>query len=155
MKPIAHIGIDPGKSGAAALIADREECGKYIDVIDWADPAQVADGLREWAEDFSIRIAVLEKVHSMPKQGVSSSFNFGDNFGCWKGMLAMAQIPFELVSPQKWQKGLFGKADGVKKERSLSVVRRIYPGTQWFTRKKDHNRADAVLMARYGMGIKL
>jgi hypothetical protein len=151
MKPIAYVGIDPGKTGAASLIS--ADTGDIIGIIDWQNPAFVADSLRQWQLKYIIRLAVLEKVHAMPKQGVTSTFTFAENFGAWQGMLAALVIPHELVSPQKWQKGLFRKSDGDGKKRSLAVVRRLYPVSVFFKRVKDHDRADATLMARFAMSI--
>ena len=139
-----YMGIDPGQTGAAALYNGKN----IIDMIDYTDPVDVADKIKKWLWEYKIKIAILERVHSMPKQGVSSTFLFGTNFGIWQGLLAAFQIPHELVAPQRWQKGLITKSDGKNtKEQSLTVARRFFPGSEYFKRKKDHNRADAVLMA--------
>ena len=141
------IGIDPGQTGAAVLY----DMVQIIDVIDYSDPVMVANQIGSWQYKYDhIDMAILEKVHSMPRQGVSSTFKFGTNFGVWQGILSAYQIPYELVTPQKWQKGLVTKSDGKDaKERSLAVARRFFPGSEYFKRKKDHNRADAALMAIY------
>lgn len=154
MKEKAYIGIDPGKTGAAALIAKRYTGEEYIDIIDYLEPIALTQEIKEWAETYNIVLAVVEKVHSMPGQGVVSSFNFGVNFGIWRGILSALQIPHVFIPPQVWQKGLFSKTDGYNKKRGLSVVRRLYPGSQFFKLEKHHNRADALLMARYAKGLK-
>ena len=72
------IGIDPGQTGAAVLYNGHI----IIDCVDYSDPVDMAETLREWQDLAMIHLAVLEKVASMPKQGVSSVFKFGSNFGC-------------------------------------------------------------------------
>ncbi len=144
----AYIGIDPGKTGAAALLTGKGN----LDIIDYSAPGNVADSIGEWQSKHYVALACIEKVHAMPKQGVSSSFNFGTNYGIWQGIFAAFQIPVTLVTPEKWQKEMTGKNDGADtKERALNVARRLYPGTDFFKRKKDHNRADATLIANYIM----
>jgi len=138
------IGIDPGQTGAAVLY-DGE---KIIDCADYSDPVEMSETLLEWQDMAIIHLAILEKVASMPKQGVSSVFKFGTNFGIWQGILSALRIRHELVTPQAWQKGIITKTDGAdSKARSLCVARRLFPNSLYFKRKMDHNRADAALMA--------
>jgi crossover junction endodeoxyribonuclease RuvC len=82
----------------------------------------------------------------MPKQGVSSTFKFGVNFGIWRGILAAYQIPFQLVKPRQWQKGVIRKADG--KMASLIAARRRWPKAELHL-KKHHGRADALWIAEW------
>jgi len=92
------LGIDPGKSGASAII-DEEHQIIYVRL--WGE-----QNLAHIAKVYKGRIvyAVLEKVHSMPKQGVKSMFTFGTNFGMWQGMLLSNLIPFDLIIPTRWMK---------------------------------------------------
>jgi len=146
--PKAIVGIDPGQTGAAALISDDEGA---IDYFDWpGDAVAAAAEFGQWVEDYNIEMAILESVNAMPKQGVSSTFKFGQNHGMWLGILAAFQVPHKLVRPREWQKGLFKKGDGnAPKTRSLTVARRLFPRAD--LRLKKHNgRADALLMAVYG-----
>lgn len=152
IKAPAYIGIDPGQTGAAAIITARYTGEEYIDIIDYSDPQSLTPEIKEWAETYNIILAVIEKVHAMKKQGVVSSFNFGVNFGIWQGILTTLQIPYSFATPQAWQKGLFSKTDGDKKKRGLAVVRRLYPRSEFFKLEKHHNRADAMLIARYAKG---
>ena len=87
--------------------------------------------------------AMLENVHSMPKQGVSSSFKFGQHFGFLRGILTAQGIPFELVTPQKWQKamGCLTKGD---KNISKAAAQRLFPRI-----KMTHAFADSILIAEY------
>lgn len=142
-KPKAYIGIDPGASGAAVLISENG-----IDVFDWQGVSHFANEIRGWSLDYNIVMAVLEKVSARPGQGVSSMFNFGTTWGMIQGVFAGVGIPYALLTPQNWQKGLVMPTDGAdSKERSLAVARRMFPACDWIGRKKDHNRSDALLMA--------
>lgn len=144
-KPIVYAGIDPGKTGAYAIVSDD---GTTYEAFDWpGDEVSAANEIQEIVSNFDIRHCILESVHSMPKQGISSTFAFGTNFGIWRGILAANSIPFSLVRPQQWQKGLISKNDGKDtKERSLTVARRLFPDAELHL-KKHNGRADALLMA--------
>jgi crossover junction endodeoxyribonuclease RuvC len=143
MKSRAWIGIDPGKSGAVALIQQDGEI-----VADWpGDAAGAADLLTTWRLEFQIVLVALERVHAMPGQGVKSMFTFGQNFGQWEGILAALSLPHLQPSPQDWQRGLVKASDGPdSKARALTVARRLFPDVD-LSRKKDHGRADALLLA--------
>lgn len=143
MKQRAWIGIDPGKSGAIALIHRDGQIAE-----DWpGDAAGAAEMLLTWRLEFSIELVALERVHAMPGQGVKSMFSFGQNLGQWQGILAALQIPYVMPRPQEWQRGLVNPSDGPDaKARSLAVARRLFPDAD-LSRKKDHGRADALLLA--------
>jgi len=121
------IGIDPGQSGALAMINDINE---VMELHDWpGDEIQTADLVREIMEAVNQSghkiTAALEYAHSMPKQGVSSTFKFGTNYGIWRGILAANQIPFYIVRPQLWQRGVIKKAQD--KKPALAAAARIFP----------------------------
>jgi crossover junction endodeoxyribonuclease RuvC len=134
------LGIDPGQTGAIAVL------GEYVtEVHDYpGDEVGVARLLWSFTRRYQVQLAALESVHAMPGQGVSSTFKFGTNVGIWRGVLAATHIPFLLVRPQEWQKGMIKKADG--KKGSLIVARRMFPEAELHL-AKHHNRADALLMA--------
>lgn len=138
-----YIGIDPGKDGALAIIW---EFGG-VEVVPFS-PA----GYREALAKCSPRECrcCLERVGAMPKQGSTSTFNFGTNYGISQGMLIYAKIPYELVTPQKWKKEFQITGD---KNSSIAVCRRLFPGVSLRRTdrcKKDHDgMAEALLMAEY------
>ena len=142
-KERAYIGIDPGKTGAMALLT-----ADYALIEDYpGDPAQVVEILREWAVNFEIRLCALEKVGARPGNGSVSMFCFGQNVGNYQGILLALAIPFVMPTPQQWQKGLVNKKAGPDpKTRSLGTARRLFPYED-LSRKKDHGRADALLLA--------
>ena len=146
IKQQAWIGLDPGKSGAYALLMDSGT----VDVYDWTDAKQFAEDVGRWMELVDIRLAVVEAVHSMPGQGVASSFKFGTVYGIAQGVITAFGIPLFLVSPQKWQKTMLTVADGsTTKEQSMCAARRMFPKAD-IRLKKHHGRADAILLAEYG-----
>lgn len=140
------IGIDPGSSGCIAIVNQNKE---VVAVHDWVDEHSTCDFLSDIKSNYDDVFCVLERVHSMPGQGVSSVFAFGANYGAYKGILAALKVSYTTVTPQAWQKGVLpvAESDKDKKKRSLVVCRRLYPESLYFKREKDHNRADAVLIA--------
>lgn len=95
-------------------------------------------------------VAVLENVHAMPKQGVTSSFNFGRGFGLWEMGLIALKIPYTLVAPQTWKRELL--AD-MSKDKGSSILRakQLFPHiSEHLKLSKDEAKAEALLMAEYG-----
>lgn len=153
-------GIDPGLSGAIAFLDERGEpyCGGVYDtpVVEVPrsnggkrhafDLPEMASLLRMVPAD-SLSV-VLEQVGPMPGQGVTSMFRFGEGYGCWQGILAALGIRYVLVHPQRWQRAML---DGVPRGdgASLIVAKRRFPKVD-LHRKKDHGRADALLLAEWG-----
>jgi crossover junction endodeoxyribonuclease RuvC len=141
----AWIGIDPGKTGAAALLMENG----MVEVWDFDGVPLAGRTIVRWHDSFDIEWAALEKVHSMPRQGVISTFAFGANWGAWQGILSTAGVSYCMVTPQEWQKTMVRRRDGeTPKERALAAARRMFPG-HLLKRKKDHNRADALLLAAW------
>ena len=92
--------------------------------------------------------AILERVHAMPGQGVTSMFSFGANYGYWRGVLQGLRIPFTEVHPRTWQKGLMlGKVQGAERKRKLKqVASERYPD-----QKVTLKNADALLLLEVGV----
>ena len=140
------IGIDPGKSGGIAWIADGKPCVEKM-------PETLAD-LWELIADIDRANAIrgnplrakayLEMVHSSPQMGVKSAFTFGNGFGHLEMALTAAGIPFERVRPQKWQQamGCMTKGD---KNVSKRRAQELFPSL-----KITHAIADCLLIAEFG-----
>ena len=160
-----YIGIDPGLDGAVAIM-----CGEDIDFFDIPtleiksgkkkkreyNIALMVDIIRNTVVQFEdlhlngmVKQVALEKVHSMPGQGVASMFSMGKGFGIWLGIIATLKYPLTLVTPQAWKKAMM---DGMGKEKDASRLRAIQLFPQvadQLSRKKDHGRADALLIAEH------
>jgi len=145
-----YLGIDPGQSGGWALIDDM---GDILECALFDDKEQLkwllwAFGEYHRSQATGIQWAALEKVHSMPKQGVASTFKFGTNYGWWQGVLEAHSIPYALITPQRWMKSdVLDSGDRSKKHR-LECARRKWPAAP-LSRVKDSGVADALLLAEY------
>jgi crossover junction endodeoxyribonuclease RuvC len=150
------LGIDPGLSGAMALL-DPEGLVQHV----WDMPvlrslrggrgsldlAELNMMLRGIARDRNL-FAVLEDVASMPKQGVVSTFTFGKTAGAIEGLLVGNRISYEKIRPTQWKRAMGLSAD---KDSVIEAASRSWPGAREFwLRKKDHGRAEAALLALYG-----
>jgi len=146
------LGIDPGTSGAVALLDGNQ----LIDV--WDIPiVEVTKGSKTRKEISAVLLAqeleefrekatvIVERVSAMPRQGVTSVFGFGRSFGVIEGVVAGLGMPIEYVSPAVWKKHF---RLGREKEDSRAMALNIWPGMATkFARKKDADRAEAALIA--------
>lgn len=141
------IGLDPGMNGAAVLM---EPNGDVVDIARFNKLTQmdIADMLKEWA-NYDDSFAFLEKVHAMPKQGVSSTFKFGLGYGFLIGCLTCLKIPYEFITPNTWQKALSCQSKG-NKNITKAKAQQLFP-----EQKIIHATADALLIAEYGRRKKL
>lgn len=151
----AHLGIDPGASGAlCALDAAGEVLGLYdLPTIvtttnrKQIDPAGLADLLRQWP---GVPCCV-ERVGPRPNEGAVGGFSFGFGFGVVLTALAVLGHPTRLVQPATWKKWA-GIPAGSDKQASIAVAGRLMPSaTPHLTLKRHHDRADAALIASYGL----
>lgn len=140
-----YLGADPGQSGGIAWVGAT--CFGY------AMP-ETERGLycllEELQGEYDFKLCYLEKVHSMPAQGVASSFKFGVNVGLLRMALIATNIPFQEVTPQAWQKGLGlrhrkkGEPQGDWKRHLLAVAQQLFP-----TISVTLKTADALLIAEW------
>ena len=150
------IGIDPGISGAISIIENK----KILEVYDMPtmidgkknkrqiNSAQVTNIIKERLNNDNKVVVVVEQVNAMPGQGVTSMFNFGQSFGVIKGICAALSLPIYFVRPSKWKKHF--NLIKTNKDASRTKVIEIYPEiSSKLYRKKDSNKADAILIARY------
>ena len=136
-----YIGIDPGKTGALAII-DGENVSVYpFDELLYQHELKIASHIPA--------VCCLEHVGAKPGNGKVAMFNFGDNFGFCRGLLTAFEIPYELVRPQKWKKE-FGISD---KNQSIAVCKRLFPGVDLRPsercKKDSDDMAEALLLALY------
>ena len=149
-------GIDPGVSGAISILENK----KVIEIFDMptmidgkkskrqVNGSQVTNIIKERLNDGKEIIVVVEHVNAMPGQGVTSMFNFGQSFGVIKGICSALAIPIYFVRPTKWKKHF--NLIKTHKDASRTKVIEVYPEiSSKLSRKKDSNKADAILIARY------
>lgn len=98
----------------------------------------------------NVSFVIIENVHSMPGQGVASSFSFGYGLGLWVGIVVALEIPYEMVTPQRW-KGVMMNGQGKEKDAARYRAQQLFPTiADQLARKKDDGRAEALLIAEYG-----
>lgn len=155
-----YIGIDPGKDGAVSFITENSSI-RIVDTptlkvrkgsgkreFDVAGMVAILEGWKEPAHR-----VFLERIHSMPGQGVASMFSMGEGYGLWQGILAALGLSYELVTPQRWKRAMM---DGAPKDKAASVLvaSRLFPGSATLLRGPRgaalDGRADALLLAEYG-----
>ena len=150
-------GIDPGVSGAISIFKNK----KILEVLDMptmiagkknkkqVNGAQFAHIVKKYInENEGDAKVVVEQVSAMPGQGVTSMFNFGQSFGVIKGVCSALNISIYFVRPMQWKK--YFDLIKTNKDASRTKATEIYPHiSDKISRKKDSNRADAILIASY------
>ena len=152
------IGIDPGITGSICFFED----GKIIDVVEMPNMTEgkknkkQVNGAQIFYEIYlrtkdkkkeNIKV-IIENVSAMPGQGVTSMFNFGQSFGILKGICAAMQLPMYFVRPAKWKK--YFNLINSEKDASRTKAIEIFPYfSSFLSRKKDSNKADAILIASF------
>lgn len=157
-----YIGIDPGAKGFACFYYTATDTYSHVSLSD-------TDELRtelEAAKVVGNVMAVVENVHALPKQGLSSTFKFGYNVGLSVGMLIALGIPYSMVIPSKWQKEIWEPADKVTagakvltKDTSFRAAKRLHPGMNFRRTERcrnfDDNMVDATLICDYARRANL
>ena len=152
------VGIDPGIAGAICFFSS----GNVIDVIDMPTMAEgkknkkQVNGRQIYNEIMLIKnkfinekmSVIVEQVYAMPGQGVTSMFNFGQSFGVIKGICSAMELPIFYVRPAKWKKhfNLINSEKDASRTKAIEMFPRI---SNKLSRKKDNNKADAILIAQY------
>lgn len=155
------LGIDPGLTGACAIYR------MHSDVVDFLDMPVIGEGSKSrvninelaiWIRRHSPTAACLELVHAMPSipgangerrsMGAASAFKFGDTVGSIRTTVILCGIPIHFATPQSWKKHF--QLKGSDKENSRLAALNLFPAiSSQLARKKDHARAEALLIARY------
>jgi crossover junction endodeoxyribonuclease RuvC len=132
------LGLDPGKSGGLAVVGDGSaDASKF-----GATERDIWDAIRMAAG--ACDFAYIERVGAFPGQGVSSTFKFGQSYGFLRACLVAAGIPFEAVTPAKWQRSLACLSKG-DKNVTKAKAQELFPALTI-----THAIADALLIAEYG-----
>lgn len=150
----AFIGVDPGQKGALAYLCPKDHnidiipmpiSGKEMDV----DDIVVWIKCRRWPENI---LVCIELVHSMPGQGVSSTFKFGFGTGMLHGIIRTLKLPLITVAPQTWKKAVLAGTDK-SKEAAIDYISRKYPEVNLLptprSTKKSDGMAEALCIAEW------
>ena len=156
------IGIDPGLSGAISILENK----KVLKIFDMPvmsegkknkrqlNSAQLVNIVRENINNNEEIAVVVEQVNAMPGQGVTSMFNFGQTFGAIKGVCAALRLSIYFVRPSKWKKHF--ELINSSKDASRTKVIEMYPYlSNQLSKKKDVNKSDAILIARFYSDTRL
>ena len=161
-----YIGVDPGKQGGLAVIFPWQQGLKNLTKggPQFAQATTMPDteqGIWRWfvdlAEDGYRLVAMIERVHSMPKQGVRSMFTFGQNYGSLRMALTAVGATWEDVDPNTWQRGLnipLRKETPVQRKLKLKgAAQRLFPDLPIWSQPKSLGKqkaiCDALLLAEY------
>jgi crossover junction endodeoxyribonuclease RuvC len=150
-----YIGIDPGLSGAVAVL---DATGALLALHD--TPVLTLRTGRGTRQEYDVpglvgllapyaglqAHVILEESQAMPGQGTRSMFTIGVGFGAWLGVLAALALPHTRIRPHVWKRAL-----GLGKDKEAARLRamQLFPGAD-LRRRKDHGRAEALLLAWYG-----
>ena len=150
------IGIDPGLSGAIAILNNN----KVLNIFDIPVMTEGKKNKRQLNSALLVSLlneniskdeevaVVVEQVNAMPGQGDTSMFNFGQTFGAIKGVCAALKLPIFFVRPSKWKK--YFELINSSKDSSRTKVIEMYPSlSSQLSKKKDVNKSDAILIARF------
>lgn len=156
------IGIDPGLSGALALVGSQG----LQDMQDMPVMPRSAGGtvkqqvnaaalhaqVKAWVNghDKNEFIVFFERVNAMPKQGSASTFSLGHTSGIIEGVICAYGLAHEIITPQTWKRHFKLTSD---KDAARALAQRYYPAAS-LGRKRDHNRAESLLIARYGWELR-
>lgn len=152
------IGIDPGAKGALSVI---DNDGKFVSTSVYS-VYKYREIVENIAHSGKPCFAYIEKVHAMPKQGVSSCFTFGKNVGWIEGLLYANRISCEEVPPQVWMRHfnlLKPHGGGGKRDKSLSIdkAHELFGGVSFLPTerctKESDGIAESLLIAEYGRSV--
>ena len=155
-----YIGIDPGLRGALAVIDEALDVIALHDVPTLTLKARGGNtqqydlpGMAQLLRPYVGQSAhvTLEESQAMPGQGVRSTFTTGVGFGAWLALLAALEIPYTRVRPAVWKRMFMLR--GQDKEAARLLAQQLFPSTD-LRLKKHHNRAEALLLAAHGQGIR-
>jgi len=157
---VIFVGCDPGLDGGIAIQCEDGDKDKWWDMVK-PMPTTSVGKKREIDEQAIIEfldfdhvdeiLVTIEKVHAMPKQGVTSMFNFGLGYGLLRGICSGLGIPYQLVTPQAWKKVMLA---GYAKGSEYQVASHLWPDVDFRAtarcRKAHSGKVDAALICEFG-----
>lgn len=155
---ITILGIDPGLQGGLAVVTRDGDDGRIrlVEAIDV--PTEGTDAAREVSPSVLTFIqkhrpaaAYMERAQAMPDQGASSGFIYGAAYGALRLAVRGCLVPLTRIESRAWKRA-HGLPTGSEKEHSRQIAIHLFPeGWGYFERVRDHNRAEAALIAYYGV----
>lgn len=150
------LGIDPGASGGFAVVTRASGVFSVFDARapmlfeGRTRPALNTPKMDEWLSDVRrFQVGVIEEVHAMPKQGVSSSFQFGRMYGAAESLM-MAHCPrWEYVSPRRWKQDMGLTSDKRQSIDAATALFGLETAKLFWPRRKDEGVAEAALIAAW------
>jgi crossover junction endodeoxyribonuclease RuvC len=148
---VKYLGVDPGLSGALAVVETINGVPALVDAIDMPATGTGAKArvdiiaAAEWIAKHAPSTAFVERAQAFPGQGASSGFSYGRAVGAIEAVVALCSIPMVLIEPSTWKKRLH--LPGKDKEAARQKALQLFPSQHaLLARKKDHGRADACLL---------
>jgi crossover junction endodeoxyribonuclease RuvC len=136
--------VDPGAVHAAVAVF-HDGTPVFVDDIRTVNGMLDSTAFAHALQDMKVEHMVVENVHSMPKQGLSSTFKFGMGVGIIHGVAGALRLPLTLVAPSQWK--AYHGLRGPDKELSRALAIRKWPDhNRRLDRKKDADRAEALLI---------
>lgn len=148
---MTYVGIDPGWTGAIAVIRGGGTLNVYSGGWSQVEPEEYLHAINaalSFAE--SPRVAI-EDVWAIPAWGSKQSFAFGGSVILARLAVRMAGVPHEFVRPQVWQRAFWSakKGHGRTKEMAARVCRELWPDFAWARGKRGEGERDAALIAEW------
>ena len=140
-----YLGVDPGAKGGIALLRDT-----HLEMAVDFSKERFLDLMAFLSREQETTRACVERVHSLPKQGVKSTFAFGQSFGWILGALDASEISYQLIEPQRWKKEY--TLIGSDKKKSIAVARQLFPGAMLIPpgcRTPHDGIAESILLAEF------
>lgn len=145
------VGVDPGSSGALCAL-DRDGSAVMLEKLPTVKTRRGRTKLntpvlRNFLDSLSIHHVCIEDIWAQPTQGVKAAFTYGYNYGQLCDAFEDEGIAVEFITPATWQKA-YKVPKG--KQSSIHIALQFYPSLKEVLKyKNSHNKADAILIARY------
>lgn len=140
-----YLGVDVGAKGGIALLHDTA-----LEMAVDFSKERFLDLMAFLSREQETTRACVERVHSLPKQGVKSTFAFGQSFGWILGALDASEISYQLIDPQRWKKEY--TLIGGDKKKSIAVAKQLFPGAMLIPpgcRTPHDGIAESILLAEF------
>ena len=147
------MGLDPGTTGGISIVETQQNklpqiifAKKMPIVSSYGKKIVDTKKLYESLNNFKIDISIIEKVHAMPRQGVTSSFQFGRSFGALETLAYLLSQRVDYVAPAVWKKYL---GVGASKKDSLDMARLKFGDNEIWNKITNDGIAEASLLVLY------